>query len=304
MNRLKAIDLCGGAGGWACAAAGLPIDIVLAVDFWEPACKTYELNHPATKVLCDDVRSAAVRAAIKAVGSVDAVLGAVPCNWLSSYRVLCKVEAIEQADQREVLDAVLAIVKHIAPEFWCIEDVKQLARELPIFTPWEEINARHFSAQRRKRIFVGEFPRPPKQVCDRLLRDAVLPGPYRIGRRAFGRTPQQSRTFTSSTTLGALLDRKAPTVTGQCSRRDAEMVVVDPAMPGGIRNFEWQEMALLQGFPRDYLFYGSPTDVMKQVGGAVQIDTARAILTAMVKAAANKPQPTRKRRRELAEVVA
>ncbi len=300
MERIKAIDLCGGCGGWACAAAGLPIDIVFAVDFWEPACRTYELNHPNTQVLCEDVRSNKTRAFVGGVGDVDLVLGAIPCNWLSSYRSLCKVDAAEQADQRATLDAVLAIVKLIEPKYWCIEDVKQLARELPIFTPWEEINARHFSAQRRKRIFVGDFPRPPKQTCDRLLRDAILPGPYRIGRRAFGRRPELSRTFTKETTLGAPLDRKAPTVTGQCSRRDAEMVVVDPSMPGGIRNFEWQEMALLQGFPRDYLFYGSPTDVMTQVGGAVQIDTARAILQAIVRHA-EKPVKPKPKRRQLAE---
>ena len=49
-----------------------------------------------------------------------------------------------------------------------------------------------------------------------------------------------------------------------------------------MRNPEWQELAALQGFPLDYLFYGSPTDVMKMVGRAVQIDLARAILSGIV----------------------
>ena len=39
------------AGGWACGASGLAIRIVLAIDFWEPAATTYQLNHPETEVL-------------------------------------------------------------------------------------------------------------------------------------------------------------------------------------------------------------------------------------------------------------
>ena len=60
-TTLRAIDLCSGAGGWACAARGLPIHIELAVDFWPVACRTYQLNHPETRVLCADLRSAAIQ---------------------------------------------------------------------------------------------------------------------------------------------------------------------------------------------------------------------------------------------------
>ena len=56
---------------------------------------------------------------------------------------------------------------------------------------------------------------------------------------------------------------------------------MDDRVPGGMRNPEWQEMASIQGFPDDYLFYGSPTDVMKQVGRAVSIPLGAAILRAI-----------------------
>ncbi|MBM3956596.1 MAG: DNA cytosine methyltransferase [Gemmatimonadetes bacterium] len=39
--------------------------------------------------------------------------------------------------------------------------------------------------------------------------------------------------------------------------------------------------ARLQGFPEDYLFFGSPTAVWKMIGQAVQIDAGRAILAAI-----------------------
>ncbi len=70
--------------------------------------------------------------------------------------------------------------------------------------------------------------------------------------------------------------KKSPTLTALCSRRDAEA-----GIPHGDlwRQLEWQEMAALQGFPEDYIFYGCPGRVVKMIAQAVQIDTARAILS-------------------------
>ncbi len=39
-SHLLAIDICGGAGGWAIAARGLPIKIVAAIDHAEDCCAT------------------------------------------------------------------------------------------------------------------------------------------------------------------------------------------------------------------------------------------------------------------------
>ena len=86
----------------------------------------------------------------------------------------------------------------------------------------------------------------------------------------------------------APLDRKAPTVLSYSSRRDAEVLVMDERLPIGKRQMEWQEAAVLQGFPEDYVFFGSPSDVAKQIGRAIQIDTGRAILSAIVASAAAK----------------
>lgn len=284
-ETIEAIDLCSGAGGWACAARGLPIRIKLAVDLWPIACRTYALNHPETEVICGDLRDAeVVKSIVSRFECIPLILGGIPCEWISTYRHLQKVTAPELVSQRATLDSVLALVKRLGPKYWCLEDVKGLVKELPILTPWSEINSRDYSAQRRKRIYVGEFPMPAKVDCKQVLRDKLRPGPYRVGGRLFGRTPQLARTFNTTTTLGAYPDRKSPTIAANCSRRDAEVGVVDPNLPGGLRQLEWQEQADIQGFPGNYLFYGSPTDVAKQIGRAVQIDTAHAILKAIVAA--------------------
>lgn len=165
--------------------------------------------------------------------------------------------------------------------YWCLEDVVGIVRELPILTPFSVINARSFSAQRRKRAFVGSFPLPSPADCKDVLKSKLRTGPYRIGPRTFGRKPVFNRSFAKETTLAACPSKKSPTILSLGSRRDAELAVLDDRLPGGLRQFEWQECASIQGFPDDYLFYGSATDVSKMVGRAIQIDTGRAILAAI-----------------------
>lgn len=288
MKPLVAIDLCSGVGGWACAARGLPIRIALAVDHWDRACRTYKLNFPQTEVRCEDLRSPQTsRRILKDYGGrVDVILGGIPCEWLSVYRNISrgkgKVSEDEIARERQTLDSVLDLIRRLGPRWWCLEDVKQIRRELPPFVPWVEIDAADYSPQRRKRVYVGRFPLPPARADARTLARCLRPGPFRIGPRAFDRKPERTRTFTRTTCMGAWPDSKAPTMCAISSRRDAELVVVDPSLPCGKRQIEWQEAARLQGFPEDFVFYGSPTDVAGMVGRAIQIDTGRAILEAIV----------------------
>ena len=55
-------------------------------------------------------------------------------------------------------------MKRLDPEFWCLEDVIQIIGELPPMTPWQVLNAIHWSGQRRKRCFVGDFPTPKRDA--------------------------------------------------------------------------------------------------------------------------------------------
>jgi len=295
MRTVKAMDLCAGAGGWACAAAGLPVEIVAAVDFWEPALRTYGLNWPATRTILGDVRDPAIQGQIERLAEqwkVQLLLGAIPCQWLSLRRNIGNAPGSrELQEERRTLRAVLGLVERIRPRWWCLEDVKGLVKELPPGTPWIQLDSADFSAQSRKRIYVGEFPRPPgvgpllTPPCQHLMRDHLRPGPFRIGTRVSGRKVVSSDAFSPSTVAGAYPDRKSPTLCCLSSRRDAELVVVEPSLPGGMRQLEWQEAARLQGFPEEYLFYGSPTDVWEQIGQAIQIDTGHAILAEIVREA-------------------
>ena len=286
MDRIKAIDICCGAGGWACAARGLPIDIVYAVDLWEPAVRTYRLNNPATVVEEGDIRETRIQEAIQheaGKNGVSLVLGAIPCKWLSRYRRIQPASSVELDRERRTLDCALRIVRDLHPTAWALEDVGEIVKELPIMTPYQMIDAKRFCGQRRRRCYVGDFP-PPREPksSPKLLRDYIREGPYRVGQRLVGRRLTTNRNWVDGSALRADLDRKAPAVCNLGSRRDAELGIADDGIAGGRRQMEWQEAASLQGFPGDYVFVGCLGNVWMMVADAVCIPVARAILKAIV----------------------
>jgi site-specific DNA-cytosine methylase len=110
---IRAIDLCAGAGGWACAARRLPIRITHAFDFWPIACKTYGLNHPDTKIICGDLRDPAVQAQVQALrGQVDLVIALTHQNvgrdWVIARRVQGIDIIIGGHDKQKVTDPYVA----------------------------------------------------------------------------------------------------------------------------------------------------------------------------------------------------
>lgn len=282
---IRALDICAGAGGWACAARGLPIQIAVAVDTWDRALKTYEINHPGTRTILGDVRDESTQREILAAGPFDLVLGGIPCEEISVYRNVGQAVTLTAIEAwRATLDTCLDLVKRLAPRWWCLEDVPGVVKHLPPLTPYVIIDAQNYSAQRRRRAYVGRFPITKLGDCEDRTSIHLRPGPYRIGSMAWESEVVSQNAFAKNKIKGIYPDRKCPTVLEWRSRRDNEVVVVDERLPGGTRQIEWQESARLQGFPEDYLFYGSPSDIAKYIGQAVQIDTARAILEAIARA--------------------
>lgn len=293
---LRAIDLCCGGGGWACAARGLPIDIVLAVDHWDRACQTYQHNHQDTEVWQRELSDPEVCREVTEYArerDVQLVLGGIPCEWLSCMRRagLGNAPSEEEiATERRLLHAILGgdgvpggIIRDINPRWWCLEDVIGLRRELPIFTPHVVLDAAGWSPQRRKRLFVGRFPRPIPPGDDRLLADVLRPGPHRISVGGQRRELTRHTGFGAGRAYKAEAARKCPTVLARSTRCDGETILYDPEIAGARRQIEWQEWAAAQGFPDDYVFVGSQTDTMQMVGRAVQIDLGRAILSGIAR---------------------
>ena len=54
---IKVIDLFAGCGGFSCGFEKAGYNIVSAVEFDKNIAKSYEINHPATKVIADDIKN-------------------------------------------------------------------------------------------------------------------------------------------------------------------------------------------------------------------------------------------------------
>lgn len=277
--RLKAIDICAGAGGWAIAARGLPINIIAAIDWDEDCCATYSYNHPNIKVIKDNVLSHN----FEQYKGIDIFLGSIPCEEISVARQNKPTTNKQMEKWHTLLDTVLDAVEITEPKYWCLENVQQMKKHLPPLTPYMILDSSQWCAQKRKRIFVGQFPLPKNsENGDVNLKDCLLPGPYTIKKRTLTCTKISRRQWYTNGYKRVLdTQSKAPTITDFGSRHSRGFCITMP--DGRERALQFTEAAKLQGFPDDYVFVSSLTRAWKMVAQAIQINLGRAILEAIVK---------------------
>ena len=296
MDELTAIDLCCGAGGWACAAQDLPIRFTAVADIADDCLETWRLNHladhPDCQVLKLDLGTAASRRALLSAcgGRADLVVGGIPCEQISKARDLRGPPDAATIDTwHELLDNCLAIVDALGSRWWALEDVIAIERHLPLplfhghDIPHRRIDASQYGPQKRIRTFLGVFPDPEPVAGPRVLGDVLRGGPFRVlsqwsetaahdgwnhGRAIVWNPDEPARTIQG---FGARL-QKTPHIP-LADRRDRYRVL------------EWQEAAAVQGFPGDFVFAGGTTRTWKMVGQAIPIQVGRAILTAICKQA-------------------
>jgi site-specific DNA-cytosine methylase len=292
--ELIAVDLCCGAGGWACAARGLPIRFALVADLAADCLETWRVNHlrdhPGCLMLRGDLSLAESREQIlAALGTrkIDVVLGGIPCEPVSSARGAVRASDGEMDSWHRLLDSCLALVAALRPRWWAIEDVIQIERHLPLplvcgrATPFRRIEAADFGPQRRLRTFLGKFPDPLPEDGPRCLGDVLDPGPWMS-------VPAAEACERTNGCVGRdkvrVLDPSKPswTVMGALDRssRRRRSWMIETA-DGRLRKLDWREAALLQGFPRDSIFCAGHMRTQKMIGQAVSIHVGRAILKAI-----------------------
>lgn len=249
-NRLKVIDLFCGAGGFSEGFKQAGFEIAAAVDNWDVAIKTHELNHPGTRHFCKDIRDIE----IKQLGHADVIIGSPPCQGFSIQK-FAQTKDAQQKESSELIDAFMNIVKRIRPKYWIWENVpqaKKYADELA--DAWRLSEVEHISTkiynasdyntpQRRKRVFVGSYAEPEKN-------------PY-LG--------EVAPTITAWEMLGGWKTSHG--------RRFSKWLNRKPT---------WREMADYMGFPGDYQFYGQgQKDYSIQIGNAVCPPMAKALAMAI-----------------------
>ncbi|MBL4771972.1 MAG: DNA cytosine methyltransferase [Planctomycetes bacterium] len=126
---LVAIDLFAGAGGLSEGLIASGINVAVSVELHPDAALTHAFNHPATTVLCADMRSISMKEIRRHVqhrtgqATVDVVVGGPPCQGFSSAG---KQDIKDPRNRlfRQYLDAV----KYFSPRMFVFENVPGLSK--------------------------------------------------------------------------------------------------------------------------------------------------------------------------------
>lgn len=126
--KLNALDLFAGAGGFSAGVEQAGIDVIAAIEFNQQIAKTYEYNHPNTKMLVDDIKNISAET-IKSIFEnkkikCNIIFGGPPCQGFSmaGNRIRSKVSFLE--DTRNYLfKEYIRMVETLMPDVFVIENV-------------------------------------------------------------------------------------------------------------------------------------------------------------------------------------
>ncbi len=203
MNkRLTVADFFCGAGGFSEGFRQAGLEIVFALDNWEPARKTHKLNHPESQQPVDgDILSIDVERIDEIIPDVDVIIGSPPCVNFSPSNKAGKADKTKGIELITKFLQIVAVKKHKHSsklKYWLMENVpnsrkyisdrysfKDLGisnkhlhklgiskREADIAIEIDTSEAKiHNSVyygvpQKRERFVTGEFPEPERLNLD------------------------------------------------------------------------------------------------------------------------------------------
>ena len=185
MKKLNVIDLFCGCGGLSLGFEQAGYNILLGIDIWEDALKTFKYNHKNSDTLCADLSTLSpneVNNKIKRE-KVDVIIGGPPCQGFS----LAGKRIIDD-ERNKLYQAFVKMVAYFKPKAFVMENVPNILSigngiiKESIINDFKElgytINVQVMLASdygvpqnRRRAIFVGllnnetfEFPKPNKEL--------------------------------------------------------------------------------------------------------------------------------------------
>ena len=296
-EKLRAIDLYSGVGGWSLGLKLSGIDIVASYECWGPANETNFKNnaHYAQTV---DIRRLALE---DLPANIDIVVGSPPCTQFSFSN---RGGRGDIHDGLEDIKRFLTIVDHLKPRVWVMENVPRVAKiincELQLGGRLAEFRhlgcethivdmAEYGLPQRRRRCIAGNFSVKRLESYRAITREhtlgeivnALASNP--ITDPLFGlivsnsdltdhveedvlsqeevrinRANKTTHVIYNAMAFPDPLDRTVRTITATCTRVSRESVVVQTNLKKPeYRRLTLRERACLQGFPVSFQFYGA-----------------------------------------------
>ncbi len=181
-KRLTVADFFCGAGGWSEGFRQMGFEMRFALDHWQPAVDTHELNHPDCETVRMDILELDTPERIDAVvPDTDIIVGSPPCVSFSHSNNAGKadkslgVRLIESYLRIVLWKKSKGVLKH-----WCMENVPNSAKYTKDRYTWKELGlpgkgpdlevpVREFlvaadfgTPQTRRRFVCGDYPVPER----------------------------------------------------------------------------------------------------------------------------------------------
>jgi len=117
---LKVVDLFCGAGGFSEGFRQAGHEIILGIDNWEPAIKTYQFNHRNSRTILDDIVKISYLPNDlfhETIPDTEIIIGSPPCVSFSNSNNSGK------AEKSEGISLVLAFLRIVARKKWKNETI-------------------------------------------------------------------------------------------------------------------------------------------------------------------------------------
>ena len=286
------IDLFAGCGGFSHGFEKAGYKVIGFVEWWDQAIETFLKNHSNAELIGKDICKISNETLSKFTGKVDLIIGGPPCQGFS----LCGNRDVEDK-RNQLYKEFLRCVSVIQPRTVIIENVSGLLSmrdedneriinkiihnliKQDYFISYKILTASDYGVpQHRKRLFIvarklNFFP----QACgsERTVIQAIgdIPNEYgALNGHLFFETQDATVAKIKSLKEGEKMSKKYNFSRQRLRANEPSKTVTTQSMlihPIYDRFLTARELARLQSFPDDFVFTGSKTAMVKQIGNAV-----------------------------------
>lgn len=297
----RSIEVCAGAGGQAIGLEQAGFEHTVLVEIDPHACKTLKLNRPSWDIREQDIRDFSV----KNFQDIDLLAGGVPCPPFSIAG-----KQLGSNDERDLFPEILRLVRECSPKAIMIENVRGLLSpkfkeyrhviknelsSLGYKSEWRLLNASSFGVPqlRPRAILVGlrspyaDFFRWPEMALNSAptVGEALYPFMIEKGWKQANEWKNKANTI-APTLVGGSKKHGGPDL-GPTRAREAwkllgvngGSIAEDPPSEDftGEPRLTVKMASIIQGFPKEWIFYGKKTSAYRQVGNAFPPPVAKAV---------------------------
>lgn len=252
--KMKVLSLYCGGGGIDEGLRQAGIKTTLAIDIDKDCLETIKLNHPDTETICGRVGDY-----VESLKGFDIIVGGPPCQTFSYNNYNRKNDFTE-------VNTFIRIIEKIKPKLYLMENVMALYKLFDYGMKYK-INCGDYGVpQKRKRVFYTNLPIPQPELKLKNTSDIINYHGFKYIFKS-GNTHQKRKIRTKD------VDDQCDTITASDRMyfTNHQIILEKYGFNFDVPKQELMisEIAQLQGFPKDYEFYGSLSSQRKQIGNAV-----------------------------------